>query len=106
MSNENQMMLWEDIPMPEATDKMTYGQIRNRLDELSRNSESHGDEYRELLAIAERLLDYNDFHQSNSVLHQMAMEQQDKEIMKLRNRLSAMKHEADVNNAYFRENHK
>ena len=32
--------------------------------------------------------------------------QQDKEIMNLRQRINAMKHEADANNAYFRENHK
>ena len=105
MSNE-QLMLWDDIPMPEVPDKPTYGQIQNRLDELSRNSQSHGDEYRELLAIAKRLLDYIDFHQSNNGLLEIAVQQQDGEIVKLRNRLSAMKQEADMQNAYFREHHK
>ena len=102
MSN-GQMMLWDDIPMPEVPVEPTYGQIQNRLDELSRNAQSHGDEYRELLAIAKRLLD---FHQSNNGLLEMAVQQQDGEIAKLRNRLSAMKQEADMQNAYFREHHK
>jgi hypothetical protein len=108
MSNEKQLMLWEDIPMPYMNASTTgyHARLREWRREIDDSGGAAGTEFMELLEMAESILSDLDFHQCNSALHEMATEQQDKEIMNLRQRINAMKQEADANNAYFRENHK
>jgi len=108
MSNEKQLMLWEDIPMPYMNASTTgyHARLREWRREIDDSGGAAGTDFMELLEMAESILSDLDFHQCNSALHEMAVEQQDKQIMNLRQRINAMKHEADLQNAYFRENHK
>ena len=77
-------MLWEDISVGEP---MTMGFIRDRIDHLSRNAQFQCGDYNELIAIANRLMDYLEFHQMNAALHEMA-------------------EEANAQNSFFRKNGK
>lgn len=96
---DGQMYLWrcpsEDgkyfemlVDFGSKNTRIPIGTIRTSLKEWRRDSDGAGDEFLDLLTMAEQLLDDLEYHQSNGALLETAMERQDKEIMFLRKRLA------------------